>query len=167
MAETKVKYIITFGIAPYFNTLILKDIEGTPYAFKVKKQYDGYITYFSKNLGKVLTIYVGSLFLGHCNAKVLLNHFFQFVKQLKLNTDLLLAIGMDGPNINKSFQKKLCEKLEKEKGNRFIPLRSFVLHIVNNGFGEGMKKIKAIIDIEQLLIDLYFFSSKIPPLLEE
>ena len=87
-----------------------------------------------KTLGK---FYVGSVFLGHCDAKDLLNHhhsfnmsvplkvgrtapmfvpsfflhsilnhFFQFVKKLNLNTDLLLAIGIDGPNINKSFEKK-------------------------------------------------------------
>ena len=51
--ETKVKYYIQFGIAPYFKDELVKDIKGAGFCFKfdetktsqVKKQYDGYITY--------------------------------------------------------------------------------------------------------------------------
>ena len=64
---------------------------------------------------------------------------------------------MDGSNINKSFQRKLVKKLEKDKGNSFFTLGSCVLHTVNNGFGEGLKQLKEKLDVEQLLIDVYFF----------
>ena len=108
--ETKVKYYIQFGIAPYFKDELAKDIKGAGFSFKfdettpsqVKKQYDGYITYFSKNLQKVITAYVGSLFVG----------LFEFMKTLNLDTDFLLSIGMDGPSVNKSFKKKLINELE-------------------------------------------------------
>ena len=106
---------------------------------------------------KITTAYVGSLFVGHCNAEDLLDHFFEFIKDLNLNTDLLLSIGMDGPNVNKSFETSLIAKLEEEKGNSLIPIGSCPLHIVNNGFGAGMKRMKEVMNIEQFLIDVHFF----------
>ena len=50
----------------------------------------------------------------------------------KVNTDFLVGIGVDGPNVNKSFERKLVIKLEKDKGNSFLSLRSCALHSVNN-----------------------------------
>ena len=140
--ETKTKYTIQYGILPYFKSKLLEDLSDTPFVFKfdettnsqVKKQYDGYI--MSSVTNKMTTAYVGSLFLGHCNPEDL-DHFFEFIKDLNLNTDLLISIGMDGPNVNKSFETSLIAKLEEEKGNSLIPIGSCALHIVNNGFGAG------------------------------
>ena len=42
---------------------------------QVKKQYDGYVTYFSGVLQKVITEYVGSLFVGHYKDVDLLDQF--------------------------------------------------------------------------------------------
>ena len=163
--ETKTKYTIQYGIAPYFKSKLLEDFNNTPFVFKfdettnsqIKKQYDGYIRYMSSSTNMMTTAYVGSLFVGHCNAKDLLDHFFEFIKDLNLDTDLLLGIGMDGPYVNKSFEASLIAKLEEEKGNSLIPIGSCPLHVVNNGFGAGMKRIKEVMDIEQFLIDVHFF----------
>ena len=46
---------------------------------QVKKQYDSYITFFSNQLKKVVTIYVRSLFFGHCDDP--LCHYFEFVNK--------------------------------------------------------------------------------------
>ena len=56
------------------NTL-MKILSEIPFTFKfdetttsqIKKQYDGYIQYWYRKHGKVLSAYVGSLFLGHCD----------------------------------------------------------------------------------------------------
>ena len=75
----------------------------------------------------------------------------------KVNTDFLVSIGVDGSNLNKSFERKFVIKLEKDKGNSFLSLGSCALHSVNNGFGEGLKQLKETLDVKQLLIDIYFF----------
>ena len=75
----------------------------------------------------------------------------------KVNTDYLVIIGMDGPNVNKSFEQKLVKKLEKDKGNSFVSLALCALHTMNNGFGEGLKQLKETLNIKQLLIYVYFF----------
>ena len=83
------------------------------------------------------------------------------MKDLDLNTDFLIGIGMDGPSVNKSFERKLISKLEKEKGNIFFSIGSCCLHTVNNAFGAGMTDISEYLDIEQFLTDV-FFSSRTP-----
>ena len=37
------------------------------------------------------------------------------MENFKVNTDFLVSIGMDGPNVNKSFEWKLKKKLEKDR----------------------------------------------------
>ena len=164
--ETKTKYVVQFGIAPYVKSEIVKDFAGSPFSFKfdetttskVQKQYDGYITYISPLANhRVVTRYVGSLFVGHCKAEDLRDHFHEFMKELKLDTDLLLGIGLDGPHVNLKFQRQLSEEMEKEKGNSFLPIGTCPLHTVNNAFGEGMKMVKGYLDIEQFLVDLHSF----------
>ena len=41
----------------------------------------------------------------------MLEHFFQFSKGLDRNNGLLLHLDMDGPDISKSFEKKLNKNL--------------------------------------------------------
>ena len=58
--ETKVKYNIQYGIAPYKTESFSKDLCNCPFTFKfdetttkqVKKQYDGYVQYFLNIMAK-------------------------------------------------------------------------------------------------------------------
>ena len=58
--ETKVKYNIQYGIAPYITESFIKDLCNCPFTFKfdetttkqVKKQYDGYVQYFLNIMAK-------------------------------------------------------------------------------------------------------------------
>ena len=79
--ETKVKYSVQFGIAEQAINTPIKEFSKTPFIFKfyeattsqIKKQYNRYIQYRSSKHGKVLSAYVGSLFLGHCDHQQLMN----------------------------------------------------------------------------------------------
>ena len=119
----KLKYMIQFGIAPCIKSMLMEDAKDQQYCFhfdemttsQVKKQYDGYITYYSENLKEITTSYVGSLFVGHCLASDLLEHFFHFIEDLQLNLDNLLNVGRDEPNVNKKLETDLHEELENNK----------------------------------------------------
>ena len=164
--RTKVKYTVHFGIAPHVKALLLEEVRNVPFAFKfdetttsqVKKQYDGYITYYSNSKKEITTSYCGSLFLDHCSAADLINHFFHFIEDLELDVNNLLNIGMDGPSVNKKFERELLEELENSNISKFITIGSCALHTVNNAFGKGLKQLKAAeIDLDQFAIDLHFF----------
>ena len=55
--EIKFKYVLQFSLIPFVKDELTTDVQKTPYSFKfdettncqVKKQYDGYVSFFSKN----------------------------------------------------------------------------------------------------------------------
>lgn len=111
MAEAKIKYIVQFRIASYLRECLLEDMTKTPFTFlfdetttaQVKKQYDGYVQYFSKKKNFIVNNYPHSLYLGHCTANDLKDHFFEIFRTMNFDLKYLLQISMDGPNVNLSF----------------------------------------------------------------
>ena len=58
-------------------------------------------------MGKVITVYAGSLFVGRCPSNKLKEHFYDFLKENELNPRNLLNIGMDGLSVNIKFHHEL------------------------------------------------------------
>lgn len=158
--KTKVKYIIEYGIAPHIREIVMKDIKERPFTFhfdetttsQVKKQYDGYVTYYSLSKKEIRTSYCGTLFVGRCTAEDLITHFYEFMKKVGLDPTFMLSLGMDGPNVNILFQKKLLNDLS------IINIGTCPLHVVSIGFGKAVLSIKgSIVDLDEMAIDFYFF----------
>ena len=113
MADTKSHYVIKFGIADYLTKKLVYDVNRVPFSFlfdestnnQVKKQYDGYVSYWSPRYDQAVSAYAASLFIGHCNANDLVEHYNHFVDKLELKSDYLLHLGMDGPNFKLLFEK--------------------------------------------------------------
>lgn len=88
--ETKLKYTIQFGIAPYFKELLTRDLKKKVFIFKfdetttqqVKKQYDGYVQYWSERHQCFNVSDCGTLFVDHCPAEKLLEHFLEFIQNV-------------------------------------------------------------------------------------
>ena len=119
--ETKVKYCLQYGIAPHLKDLIVKDLANSPFTFKfgetttsqVKKQYHAHVQFWSEKENRVIIAYCGSLFVGHCTAEDLVSHFSEFGIRMKWDPKYLLHIGMDGPNVNLSFEKSCWQILNE------------------------------------------------------
>ena len=165
--ETKMKYNIQFGLAPYIKQKLKSDCLDKPFVFlfdetttsQVKKQYDGYIRFESSITNQIETHYCGSMFVGHCTAKDLLEHFFHFIEDLGLDIQHLMNLGMDGPNVNKKFNNDLKKELDSKAETSFLDIGSCNLPAVNNSFGKAVQVLKdlEIIDLDQFAIDLHFF----------
>lgn len=161
--KTKIKYNIQFGIAPFIKEQLMAKIKGIPYTFKfdettttqVKKQYDGYVQFWDTSINEVVNVYCGSLFVGHCGADALVKHFLHFMRELKLDPRLLLGIGMDGPNVNLSFERKLRNHLEQFFDTNFLPIGTCSLHPAHTAFKKGMSCLSC--DVDKVFHDLYFF----------
>ena len=76
---------------------------------------------------------------------------------MRLDVRILLYIGMDGPNMNKKFERKLLESLEKYESTNFICIGTCNVLTASNTFGEGMATLREVVNLGQLLIDLHFF----------
>ena len=103
--------------------MLLYDVNNTPCTFKldeltssqIKKQYDRYLQYWSTKFDEVINCYCGSLFIGHCMHEQLIEHYYEFTKNLKLDSSFLLHLGMDRPSVNNAFQQKLFDENMKRK----------------------------------------------------
>ena len=98
MCETKLTYVIKFGVAQHVCRKLIKDVADAPFSFlfdetannRLKKQYDGYVVYWSKQDRRVVNRYCGSLFVGHCDADALVNHYLDFVKHFSVHFRIFL-----------------------------------------------------------------------------
>ena len=161
--QNKVRYMIQFGIAPVIQDTILDELRGQPFCFmfdetttsQIKKQYDGYATYHSKHFGRIITTYLGTLFVGKCIADDLLHDLYTMMEKLNLDVEYIISLGMDGPNVNKSFERKLNSDLEK--GKDLMCVGTCSLHAISNAFLEGLKALLPEIDLNQFAIDLHSF----------
>ena len=153
-------------MTPSLIEVILAELRDLPFTFRfdeittsqIKKQYDGYATYDSPFFGRIITTYIGTLFVGKCTADDLLKYTNEMMERLKLETESILSLGMDGPNVNLSFKRKLESELVK-KNTKIIDVGSCPLHIAANGFLEVLKSLQseAGIDLDQIVLDLYGF----------
>ena len=81
----KVNYVIEFKISPYINELVKADLQNQPFTFhfnetttnQVKKQYDGYCTYWSLKNREISTTYCGSFYVGRCTPDDMIAHFHE------------------------------------------------------------------------------------------
>ena len=162
--ETKMKYSIQYGIAPYFKNLLQEDLKGVPFCFEfdestteqVIKQYDGYVQYWSKRHQQIRIAYCGTLAVDHCPAEKLLEHFLEFGKKVELDFRYMLHVGMDGPAVNLKFEKLLkTSALFKSIQKEILSLGTCPLHIVHNAFRAGITRLEFKIDL--LLVDIHFF----------
>ena len=95
--------------------MFIYDVGKTPFTFKFdetpktqvkKKQYGGYLQYWSSREGQIVNVYVGSLFMGYCDHKQLVQHYKDFENDLNHESSYLLHICMDGPSVNSAFENK-------------------------------------------------------------
>ena len=98
--------------------------------------------------------YCGLLFVGHCTSDALVEHFLTFINELSLDTRYLLHIGMDGPNVNLAFSRKLDEMLSK-KDISFLNIGTCSLHPVHTAFINGLSEMD--FNFDYFFHDLSFF----------
>lgn len=161
--ETKVRYVIQYGIAPSILQNQINELKDTPFVFKfdetttsqVKKQYDAYVQLWSRKDSSVVSMYCGSLFVGHCTSEQLVEHFYEIGRQMEWSADYMLHLGMDGPRVNSRFQKLLLEQMSQKYGTEFLNIGSCSLHQVHNAFRKGVQAFD--FDIDGFVLDSSFF----------
>ena len=115
MGPDKLKYIVNWGLAPYFKDLLIEDISKAKYLSvgfdeslnKITQScpMDLMVRYWDVNNSKVQVRYWDSTFLGHSAANDLLQHFNDSVESIIQSK--IIHVSMDGPAVNHKFYKGL------------------------------------------------------------
>ena len=160
---TKLSYLITFGIAPYFKELLFAELTEAP-CFVLsfdesfnqelqKEQMDFVVRYFGQGLVK--TRYLTSAFLGHTRAEDLKEKFEGATGDLDIKK--LAQVSMDGPHVNWKLLDMLGDdrKLQDQHPD-FLNVGSCSLHVVHGAFRSGMLKTNWGIDaVLKVLYNLF------------
>ena len=125
IGATKMSYLVSYGLGPYFNEMTIKDIvQGNSYftlhfdetiTAQVKKQMDLLVCYWSEVDDRVKVTYLMSIMFGHAKVPDVVAEILKSLEKLAIPLKLMLFLGMDGPNVNKSILNKL-NAIKKGKG---------------------------------------------------
>ena len=164
---TKLSYLITFGIAPFFKKELLRDVSKAP-CFVVsfdeslnpdlhEEQMD-FIIRFIKD-GKVEMRYLGSTFLGYTTAVDLKRNFDEATKDLDKRK--MIQVSMDGPNVNwKLLSSIMDERQSNDHYRELLDISSCSLHVIHGAFRKGIRETDWGID--SVLKALYNLFDKSP-----
>ena len=76
---------------------------------------------------------------------------------LDLDYSYLVQVGMDGPNLNLSFEKKLHLSMESDYRTACLDVGTCSLHPVHTAFRTGIKKLG--FNVDEFFDHILFFSS--------
>ncbi len=105
--------------------------------------------------------YLSSIMFGHAKAVDVVQELMGILERNAIPLELLLSLGMDGPNVNKSIKAKV-DQIKKEKGLPALVMcpQSCLLHTCHNSFAKGLKDFG--LDSEELANNIYYFFRKSP-----
>ena len=117
----------------------------------IKKQYDGYITFILnlKNVFDILWVLVPRPLHSKLPTWLLI----KFMSKLGLVLKNLLNIGMDVPNVYKSFLKKLRKDLQEKSLYLFHWYRNLSHSHCKQFICQGINSLKSVIDLDRFAIE--------------
>ena len=161
-------FVVSYDLGPYFNQITIIEIMQGPSYFKlhfdetltvqVKTQMDLLVKNWFGTDHEVKVKYLTSIMFGHTKADVF-KEMLDALEKLEEPLRLMLSLGMDGQNVNKSFMGKL-NKIKKENGYQELVRcpTSCLIHVCHNIFMKGI--IKYGCNAEELCLNLYYFFKK-------
>ena len=153
LATIKCSYMIAYGIAPYFASLLLKDIKHSDNfsisfdeslnSVTANEQMDIVIIFWDKLNSEVEVRYLTSIFLGHTRADDLLKAFQETTSKLEL--DKTLQVLMDRTSVNWKIYEKLIESREISELTGLINIESCDLHVIHGVSNLGPYHVSGIL----------------------
>ena len=150
MSRTKVSYMISHGLGPYFHQQTVEDIQriaNTCYTLhfdettnaQSKKQMDILVRYYSEVHGEVKVRFLKAVMFGHAFAKIVADEIWRTLQQSGLSSRFLLPLSSDGPNVKKSIKQSINNKLEEHFKRQLVDTGSCQIHVAHNSFRKGIE----------------------------
>ena len=147
MSKTKCGYFITHGIAPFYKSGLLKEINLSPFYSVLfgeslnnliqKEQIDVQIRFWNDEKACSETRYLVSKFFLRPNADALQSQILDAITPLDVRR--MNMLGMDGANTNWSVLEKMTVCREKDELPALVTIGSCGLHVVHGVFETGFK----------------------------
>ena len=151
VSHQKVSYLLSDGLAPHFQQVIVNDILRSNDFFTIhfdetltgqcKKQMDVLIRYRSEKSACIQVHYLYSLFYGHAFAERVSKDPVDCINNLNLPLSKLLCLSSDGPNVNKSIKSKLENAVKEVGAPGLVDVGFCYIYTVHTAFKAGNQVI--------------------------
>ncbi|ELU04337.1 hypothetical protein CAPTEDRAFT_214721 [Capitella teleta] len=146
VGETKMRYLVKHGLAPYFKDLLLGYVKNVPWVLMFdeslnkatqQKQLDVMVRFWDPKKNLVVSRYWTSVFMGHATAADLMSAITSSVKQLPLCA--VLQLSMDGPYVNWSLYENFELHMKDNHNIKLLNTGSCGLHQLHGAFMLAVK----------------------------
>ena len=97
---------------------------------------------------------INRCFFANSRGEMIAEAIHKSLKDDNLPIKMLLALGSDGPNVNKTIWRAIDKKLmDDSTGHGLIDIGICNIHVIHNAFAKGLAEFGS--EIEELAMDLY------------
>jgi hypothetical protein len=163
LSSSKVSYIISHGLDPYFHNILIDDIKKSSsfYTLEVdettteqmKKQFDMHVRFWSETADMVSVRFLGASFLGHAYAIKLQEEIENALSKDGISLRNLIMLSSDGPNVNKALFTSLNDACKLTGSSGLVDIGTCSIHKVHNAFGEALSA--TLWETDSIIIDIY------------
>ena len=150
LSKTKCGYLVNFGLAPYYERLLLDEILKAPYYTVLfdetlnkivqEEQMDIYIRYWSEESIMVKTKYLDSQFMKRPNAENVSQAIRSTLNTHAIPSEEMIHASMDGPHTNWVVLKLINDWRKENQLPIIESIGSCGLHIVSGALQTGAEK---------------------------
>lgn len=163
LSSTKISYLITDALAPYFRNEMLEEARASYYSLQYdettnnagRKELQIRVRFWSSKVDEVVSCHLESFYMGHATAEDVKNTILKAINNAHLPLAKLISITSDGPNVNKKALRLLNEDILSVRGKNLMDMGSCTIHTVHNSFLKGLKELGE--DASDLIIAIYHF----------
>ena len=168
MSSSKISYLVSEAVGPYFNTLNTEDMKKSRLPFtihydkttnkQVKKKLYIKIRFWSETDSAVKVHHLKTYLMGHATGVLLAEKILSSLEDNEVPLSRLQSFENDGPNVNKTVWNKLDEQistLPERKGKGLVNISTCNLHVCHNAFQKGHQVFGE--DLSELVISLYIW----------
>ena len=168
LGPTKLSYLITEALGPYFYNNMLEDAKSSYYSLLYDettnnsnhKELQVGIRYWSSKDNEISFHHLKTVFMGHASAKEVADQLKKVINLNGLTFKNLIMLGSDGPNVNKKVFRLIDKIVEEERGSGLVDIGTCNLHVVHNSYLKGLSKFGDV--GKELIIHVYHFFKKFP-----
>jgi len=161
--RTKLSYLITDSLGPYFRQILLDECQNTYYTLiydettndKGAKELQCAIRYWSNAVNEVVVHHLETFFIGTATGQILEEYIMKALNNGNIPIEKLLMLGSDGPNVNKKVFRLVNENVKLIRGKSLIDIGTCNIHIIHNSFLKGLEYMGN--RVSDFIIDIYYF----------
>lgn len=163
LGRTKVNYVLTEALFPYFKEELYTDMEDTFYTLcydettnaSGHKELQTTVRYWSDKQNKVVNHHLQTFFIGKATGNTLYEKVKNAIDNANLPLSKLLMLGSDGPNVNKTVHRLMNEEVFTLRNKKLVDLGFCNIHVLHNAFKKGLTKFGT--DASDLIIAVHSF----------